>query len=148
MGGFPTKLQPGSFPRADARAPANAAAANVTTQESTSSTTYADLATVGPVVTLVTGTSVIVWLSAIGMKSTTGYTSHLSVEVSGASRIAANDTARAGGISSLASGPYTIAGVCILNGLTPGRNTFTMKYRVDGGPANNFSVRSIAVLAI
>lgn len=125
--------------------------AEVTTDQSTTSTSYTDLATAGPAVTLtLKGTTAIVFLSASTYKSPagSGNTSFVSVAVSGASTVAAADTAAQGtnpfGSSFVAA--YPLSGIVFLTGLTAGSNTFTMKYKVDGATFH-FDNRTIAVFA-
>lgn len=126
----------------------NIAAATIATDESTSSTSYTDLATTGPAVTLTTGTSVFIWMSAIAYKTTVSNSCWISPAVSGASSIAASD---ANAVQTSSYNGLTpalpMARILLLSGLTAGSNTFTLKYRVDGGTFNFFN-RSIAVLAL
>lgn len=127
--------------------PLSVDAANITTTETTASVTYADLTTVGPSVSVTTGVSAIVWLSAIISKTTTGNTGVLSFAVSGATTVAAADANACYAISAVANGNSAISRVVKIQGLTPGVNTFTAKYRVDGGTFS-FQNRSIAVMAL
>ena len=109
---------------------------------------YGDLATPGPSVTLtLTGTTAIVWMSAQASHDA-GNTGFISVEVSGASTVPASD-ANAVLTASYSGAIYTLglARVLVLTGLTPGVNTFTLKYHNDGGAAWTFWYRSIAVYA-
>lgn len=104
--------------------------ATVATTENTSSAAYTDLATVGPSVTVTTGTSVKVTFVAFVTNASVA-TNAVSVAVSGATTIAASD------IRALnqASGGRA-AMVCIITGLTPGSNTFTLKYKTSSGTAS------------
>lgn len=120
------------------------ASANVVTTESTSSASYTDLTTAGPSVTLVTGTTATVWISANIDKTTTGNTGWMSVAISGATTVAASDSNSAGQSSALATGTNSIGSVIKFTGLTPGSNTFTAKYKSDGGTWS-FRNRGIAV---
>lgn len=120
--------------------------ANVVTSESTSSTSYADLSTTGPAVTLtLTGTTATVLLSSQIQRNGTGSTGLISVAVSGASTVAASDNASASGVSAIANTSVNIAAIVRLTGLTAGSNTFTAKYRVDANSYNFFN-RGIVVL--
>ena len=124
------------------------AASTVSTTETTTSVTYTDLATVGPSVTITTGTSVIIMFSSIIRNTiSSGNTGWVSVGVSGATTLSASDT-NAFDAASPGSG-FNIAGsrVLLLTGLTPGSNTFTLKYRVDGSTWA-FENRTIAVFAL
>lgn len=127
--------------------PTSLSAATVSSDETTASTAYADLATAGPSVTITTtGTTAIVWLSALEYKTSVGNTAYLSVAVSGATTVAANDTNAVAGGSYLSTTYVPLSRVLILTGLTPGSNTFTLKYRVDGGTFH-YDKRSLAVFA-
>ena len=118
--------------------------AQVLTSQATSSTSYVDLATAGPAVTLTTGTTAIVSVGAAASPSVQGPSAAMSFAVSGATTIAAsNDYAIFGG------NPYVESGSMItkLTTLTPGSNTFTAKYKATSGTATFFN-RSITVWAI
>ena len=116
----------------NAGSPASAVA-NVDTGESSTSTTYADLATPGPAVTLITGTKALVIVQARMYVSANVTDVFASYAVSGATTIAAGNS-RAGYIGSSGVNLPVIGGASasILTGLTAGSNTFTMKYRVSG----------------
>jgi len=127
----------------------NVDGANVNTIESTNSTSYASLTTAGPSVTLVTGTSAYVTISAVASRVDpgAGNTAFLSFAVSGGTTVAATDAN-----STIASAPGSGYGLPMnrrlkITGLTPGSNTFTLKYRVDGATFN-FLNRSIVVESI
>ncbi len=129
------------------RTSTNHGAADIATGEATSSTTYVDLATVGPSVTLETGTEAIIDLGATANRPGIGFSGFVSVGVSGATTIAATDA-----MSAVASSPNSgynvnLARTVRVTGLTPGLNTFTLKYRCDGGGPWTFQNRSIAVRA-
>jgi hypothetical protein len=108
-------------------------AAQVDTEQTTASTSYADLATAGPAVTITTGTRVIVRISAL-MYQTTGGIGFIGVAVSGATTIAANDT-DAITYASTTSGS-SVSRDILIDGLTAGSNTFTMKYRTSANTLN------------
>lgn len=109
------------------------AAAAVVTNQSTTSTTYADLATAGPGVTITTGTKALVFISATMFNNTgAGNTGYMTVAVSGASTVAASDTNSTNGASPGTQFGVPIGRSIIFTGLTAGSNTFTAKYRVDG----------------
>lgn len=129
-----------------------AGSATVSTGEATASTTYVDLATAGPSVTLTTGTSALVTISghvtkALGGLGNDGF---LALEVSGATTIAAADANAASQSYPLASGGFNfqIARTFKITGLTPGSNTFKLKYRCNGGNAWTFFDRDITVIAL
>ena len=118
-----------------------------TSFESTTSTSFTDIATAGPSVTINTGTSALVTITA-EIYSPGGQAAYASVAVSGATTLAASNTnrIRASEQSSLA----IIVGSSrsfVLTGLTAGSNVFTMKYAVSAG-TGNFNYRSIVVTGI
>lgn len=109
--------------------------ANIATDETTASTTYTDLNTTGPAVTLtLKGTTAVVVINVgCAYKTSTGNTSHMSVAVSGATTVAADDAWSANTISPVTTSCVSAAATKVFTGLTPGSTTFTAKYRVDGG---------------
>ncbi len=117
--------------------------ATVATQQSTASVTYTDLATAGPAVTLTTGTSVLVILSA-ELTSSGGFYSYMSFAVSGATTVAASDT---NSIRMYGNNNTSAARSFILTGLTAGSNTFTTKYRASGG-TSSIAQRDIVIVRL
>lgn len=111
--------------------PRIARSATVSTDESTASTSYVDLATVGPSVTLVTGTTAIVTLGAQEYETVINFSALISVAVSGATTLAASDTNASSVTATVASARVANYISFVLTGLTAGTNTFTMKYRVE-----------------
>lgn len=127
----------------------NIAGATVNTYETTTSTSYTDLTTAGPSVTITTGTEVYMTISATSARNVSGSGNNgwIAVQVSGATTIAAMDDN-----SVTASGTGWGYGVPMsrrfkLTGLTPGSNTFTIKYRVNGSEFG-FGSRDIIVETI
>jgi hypothetical protein len=125
--------------------------AQVTTTQSTSSTSYTDLTTVGPSVTLTTGTSAIVMFGArVNDDGNLGNNGYISYAVSGATTIAASDSFSAYG-SGASGGEINISAnyqhkVTTLNA---GSNTFTLKYRrQDGSSTAGFLYRYLTVIAL
>jgi hypothetical protein len=123
----------------------NPTVASVATSQGTTSTSYTDLATSGPTVTVTTGTKALVFLTA----TTTGAnnTCFMSFAVSGATTISAADA------RSLAQiGPTPIrrsTSVVYLDNLVAGSNTFTSKYRSDdAGNTHTFANREIVVIPL
>jgi hypothetical protein len=119
-------------------------AATVNTGETTSSTTYTDLATVGPAVTVTIGSTgkalVAIYAS---LANTTNNYALAGYAVSGASVVAAADLAALQHGSSIA----IRAGATLLHqSLVAGSNTFTMKYRKDAGAGvSDFTGRRLLV---
>jgi hypothetical protein len=126
--------------------------ATVTTSESTTSGTFTDLSTVGPAVTITTGSSAIVTITAdLGQNSGSGHVTIAGVAVSGATTIAATSNAVIQANGDLIDDPNTgtYSSTFKISGLTPGSNTFTMKYRSSAGGATSiYENRHITVFAI
>lgn len=120
----------------------------ISTEQSTSSTSYTDLATTGPTVTLTTGTSAIVVFGAIYRDNDNlGNDGFMSVAVSGASSVSASDTWSAFGNQGL--NLCHIVNAYKFTGLTAGSNTFTTKYKKSGGTSSaGFYNRFLLVIAI
>ncbi len=123
--------------------------ASVTTDENCTSSSYVDLTTSGPSVTITTGVTALVMLNATVYASAAGVDGFMSFAVSGATTIAASD-ANSG--ASMTQGAYDNAG-CItrifkLTSLTAGANTFTCKYRRSTAGTAIFKNRSITVFTI
>ncbi len=119
----------------------------IDTTETRSSTTYGDLTTIGPSVTVTTGTKALVMITAQMENDTNGGFALATFTVSGATSVAAGDG------SSIAfeqpSGTNGQAATCTrtrLIDLTPGSNTFTMKYRALVAGTASFSRRSLIVI--
>ncbi|SRR6266851_2229864 len=120
-----------------------AVTAPISTSETTTSTSYTDLATLGPTVSLLTGTAAVVMVQCSITGNTVAAGNFASVAVTGASTQAATDL---GSVShQVASGSLVQASaVFLISGLTPGTNTFRMKYRVSSG-TGTFANRILTV---
>jgi hypothetical protein len=126
-------------------APASASA-TIATEQSTTSTSYTDLATSGPAVTLTTGTKALVIFTSLAYASALNYESRVSFAVSGSTTIAASDSN--GSLRARMSNGESDAtrfSVATFVTLTAGSNTFTMKYKA-GGVTSYFSNREIIVI--
>jgi hypothetical protein len=124
------------------------ASATVATSQSTTSTSFTDLATVGPAVTLTTGTKALVIVTCWLVQTTTGASAYASPAVSGASTVAASDATslRVGAASGGTYQPQLRASSAeIFTGLTAGSNTFTIKYKTNGS-SSLFVYRNISVI--
>lgn len=121
--------------------------AGVLTEESTSSTSFADLATAGPAVTLQTGTSAVVSLSAEFQHGSVGAAMRMGVAVSGATTLAASTDNCLLLVNTAANYEIQYTRVLLLTGLTAGSNTFTSKYNVGSGTGSFFK-RNITVWAV
>lgn len=118
--------------------------AEVTTSQTTTSTTAADLTTAGPSVTVTTGTQVLVLVQASVSIAAATQAIQLYVVVSGATTIAATL------IQTTAHTQVTygqnLAGLWVPT-LTAGSNTFKVQYSVTGS-TGTFSNRRICVLPL
>jgi hypothetical protein len=115
----------------------------ISTEQTTTSTAYTDLATAGPSVTVTSGPggALAFWCSR-ALNSTTGY-SIVSLAITGAA--GANAAAAASDDRELSSNRNRqYSQVVYYDGLTAGSNTFTMKYRVTAG-TGTFSRRRLIV---
>ena len=123
----------------------------ISTIESTSSSSYTDLTTAGPAVTLTTGTKALVIINAGVSSNITNAQARYSFAVSGATTLAADDLRSAyfktcptlvGG-----QGAVNVTGsfAMVLTGLTAGSNTFTMKYKAFGD-SSSFQSRNITIV--
>lgn len=115
--------------------------------QSTGSTAYTDLGTVGPSVTLTTGTSVMVlWGCQSYDDGNLGNNQKMSVAISGATTTAASDTWMVYGDQGV---NYHQSSMGYLFTVTAGVNTFTAKYAKTGGTSTaSFDRRWIMVIAL
>jgi hypothetical protein len=122
----------------------------VATSQTTSSTSYTDLATTGPTVTLTTGTSALVLLtcSMTNAGGANSVSTSMGFAVSGATTIAAADTARLFVNTVGANGQALQASVLYQVTLTAGSNTFTAKYKAGAAQTVTFSDRVLAVITL
>jgi len=129
-------------------------------QETTTSTSYTDLATPGPAVTLDVGASgrVLMILSAKGgwsvNTSNAASGARMSAELSGANTLAASTTWAAWIYNQYITTTTSVTDASITSayvfeGLTPGATTFTAKYRSDNAAITvDFNRRTIVVIAL
>ena len=113
--------------------------------ESTASTSYVDLATVGPQVSVTTGTAALVLITCAMSNDTAGNSAFMAVDVSGASTVAATDNDALQHLSATAAASMRATRASWLTGLTAGVNVFTGKYKADGSTAN-FNFRQLVVI--
>lgn len=119
--------------------------ARVETAETTTSSSFTDLATIGPQVTVTTGTQALVIITSAINNNTATVASSASFSVTGATAFAADNTVRIArdGIAANTLVRYSAA---TLFPLTAGSNTFTMKYNTQAATTATFSVREIIVI--
>jgi hypothetical protein len=123
--------------------------ARTAADQTTTSTSYTDLATAGPALTLETDTKALVTLSSVMYNSGSLNNTHMGFAVSGATTLAAADARAiviAGDVGASTSAEF------LVTGLTAGPNTFTAKYRVNAGTGHYdgaaYHPRSITVVGI
>lgn len=120
----------------------------VTTDQSTTSASYIDLATPGPSVTLTTGTDAIIIWAARLYNSLAEYAVYCSYEVSGASTFSPDSSVSLIRDGMGTSGRQRAGMMQARTNLTPGINTFTMKYKVFSSGTGSFAFRQIIVIPI
>lgn len=120
----------------------------VGTNESTTSTTYTDLATPGPAVTVATSTRALVLLYTQMGTSVSSGAFAMGYAVSGATTIAASDPRALVITSGTVGHSFHVSATIFDDILTAGSNTFTAKYRshTAGGVTTGFSSRRICVI--
>lgn len=121
--------------------------ASVATAQTTSSTSYTDLATVGPQVSVTSvGTRALI-LFAARLRNTSGTAgTGCTVAVSGATTLAAADANGAMWTDFVNAGFDDEKMQFMFATINPGLNTYTMKYRASAGTAQ-YSVRRMYVFA-
>ena len=121
------------------------AADYIATSQATTSTSYTDLATAGPAVTLTTGTSAYVKIQTLGADSVSNR-QFMSFAVSGATTLAAGATYEIAPTQASNTTPLTLE--FVVTGLTAGSNTFTAKYKSLDGNSVAFAKRLIKVTTV
>lgn len=119
--------------------------ATVATSQTTTSTSYTDLATVGPAVTVTTGTLALVMLKTAVENNTVNVGSFMGFGISGASSVAASDSFAISVAGIAASQRCRVGAAFWVTGLTPGSNIFTAKYKVVSN-TGTFVQRDLIVL--
>ena len=130
-----------------------AASATVATQQSTSSTSFTDLATAGPAVTVTIGSNglALVSINCATFNGTAGDGSVMGFAVSGANTISpsiAQSIAWQNPTNITAVGSIGTSAVFLLTGLSSGSTTFTAKYQILIGGTASFQTRYIAVVPL
>jgi len=125
----------------------NSDSAEVTTGQQTNSTSYTDLTTSGPAVTVTTGTKALVIITGQIQPLAVDQFALMSYAVSGTTTIAANDKFAIALRGSGTNGQNVVraSSAFLIKNLTAGSNTFTAKYRVVAGTGEFFN-RQITVI--
>lgn len=116
--------------------------------ETTASGGWVDLATVGPDVTLVTGTKAIVSVSCYTSNNVAGGRGWMSHQIAGASTASAYDRWAAVMTSSGVNETYGASHVSMWTTLTAGSSQFLSKYRTSTAGTSTFVNRRIAVIGL
>lgn len=114
----------------------------VETAESTTNTSYGDLTTAGPTVTVTSGAFLLIHTTCDLVNNTAGQTARATFNVSGATTTTENDI-RA--LKNTSTGNLR-ATVTTLLGVTPGVNTVKMVYRTSGSSTSTFANRRLIVM--
>jgi hypothetical protein len=118
----------------------------VDAREITSTGAYIDLATVGPTVTVATGSRALVMYTVTTDNTVAASVSSAAPAISGATTASANFGTALIVRHYLAATEKRMSMAELFSGLTPGNNTFTLKYYRDSGTAS-FSKREMTVWA-
>jgi hypothetical protein len=118
----------------------------VSTSQTTTSSSYTDLTTVGPSLTVNVSSSgtALVMLTAQLSNSNANRICYMGFAVSGASTVAASDAQSVSLTSASANATAQVTATYLVTGLTPGSNTFTAKYRRTNNTCT-FVNRSIVI---
>ena len=119
-------------------------AAFETASETTTSTSYDNLATVGPAVTTTSGARSLVSICATVANSTVNASSDMGIDVSGAHTLAAGSNLSLRHTSATANAMVAASYVSLFS-VAAGTSTYTAKYRVSSG-TGTFDDRRIAVI--
>ncbi len=124
------------------------ATATVSSLQSTTSESFTDLATVGPAVTITTGTKALVIVNGYIYNTTDRRRAVIGFAVSGATTIAATDTVAYSMFSEGINDPQIqSSNSYLITGLTAGSNTFTCKYQTgEGAGTTSYKRRNIIVI--
>lgn len=122
----------------------------VTTSQTTTSTTYTDLATVGPSVTVTIGANgmALVMMNADVLNNTGASYSVIGLDISGATTRAAAAPYEGFYQAFAANAENKISYGVLVTGLTPGSTTFKLKYRIITASTGTFSNREISVIPL
>ncbi len=120
----------------------------ISTAETTSSSTYADLATAGPALTITTGTEVLICLYSLVRHTATPTLSHMGVDITGATTRSPADGRSITYLGTDTTERSGQSAVWLETSLTAGSNTFTAKYKVDAGAGTTrFENRIMSIIS-
>jgi hypothetical protein len=121
----------------------------IITPQTTTSTSYTDLTTVGPSATVNIGPkgTAIVMLTAQAMTNSNGVECYMGFSVSGATTVSANDDQALASATRNSGDLPKSSAVFWVTGLNEGSNTFISKYRTTSGTAT-FADRNLVVIPV
>jgi hypothetical protein len=126
--------------------------ATVTTVQATSSTSYVDLATAGPSVTVTIGANgtALIIIAAVGASSSASGFADMSFDISGATTISSTTNGATNNRRwyYLGTNDAKHCYATIFTGLNPGSTTFKAQYRAVITGTATFSAREISVLPL
>jgi hypothetical protein len=109
--------------------------ASVQASEATVATSFGDLTTFGPQVTVTTGTTCMVIISTVLSQNTATAYALAAYDVTGATTTAAASSQGLNFRAAVANQQFRGTYIDFLTNLTPGENTFTMRYQALSGTA-------------
>lgn len=116
----------------------------ISTSETTTSASYTDLTTIGPTVTVTSGTNALVLITSNMSSNTANIGCFVGLDISGSTTLAASDS-RAIIHTSATANAALCASMVALYSVTAGSNAYTLKYRTSSGTAT-FQYRRVNVL--
>lgn len=118
----------------------------VAVAETTTATSFTDLATVGPQATVTSSQYSLAFMQSAVQNNTSGLTSNVGLDVSGATTAAAA-AIYISILTGAANNALTAGAIRMIDFLTAGSNTFTMKYQVGGG-TGTFNRRYMTIMPL
>lgn len=125
--------------------------ATIATEQTFSTTSYGNLGTTGPQVTVTTGTKALLIMHAEIYASVATSDGFISIDVTGATTLAAidaNGVRQTTGNDTTGGDWMTAQRTFLLTGLTAGSNTFTLKYKAEVGGTIHFRNRDLTVIGV
>lgn len=116
------------------------------TSQATSSTSYTNLATTGPTVTITTGTRAMVIMGCGMSNSIVGNGARAAPDLSGATTSAASDANSVLMHSGNANDGFQFSWVTVFDPINAGSNVFQMKYKAVTAGSASFSNRVISIM--
>jgi hypothetical protein len=118
----------------------------IQTLETTASSSYVDLSSAGPAVSVTTGVNALVILTCNMESNTAGGISNMGCTISGATSESATESNSLRYESGSSGDAIQASFATIYTTLTAGSNTFTAKYKTNGAGTSSFSARKVSVL--